>query len=361
MKQALTAAVCAIVLLLNCTRSQDASPLNVILFIGDGMGVSQVTAGKTVKGTISLERFTTGGLVTTNSADSYVTDSAAGATALSTGEKTDNGMICMSPDSSNLETVLEYAEASGCATGLVVTCAVTHATPAGFASHVPDRNMYADIAEDICESGVDVLFGGGYGYFLPDSDPQSMRKDTLNLMARLAETRRIIYTPAGLDSLDGCDRAVGLFYKNHPPAVPERDYTLSQVTTAALSLLSHNSRGFFLMVEGSQIDWAGHDNNSQGIIDEFIDFDNAIGAAADWAKTHGNTLIIVTADHETGGYSVLNGSRQEHTVTKTAFTTPGHTAAMVPVFALGPGAERFSGILDNTDIGAGLIECFKNR
>ncbi|MBN2417513.1 alkaline phosphatase [bacterium] len=348
-------------LLLSCSPSQDRAPLNVILLIGDGMGVAQLTAGKTVKGTISMERFPVAGLVTTHAAGSYITDSAASGTALATGHKTDNGVIGMAPDHMVLKNVTEYAEESGCATGLVATSAITHVTPACFAAHVPERHMYAEVAEDLCESGVDVLFGGGYGYFLPSSHPQSLRTDDRNLMKSLAGTHRLIYTPAGLDSLADCERVAGLFYQGHPPAVHERNTTLSALTEAALSVLSRSRRGFFLMVEGSQIDWSGHDNDSQGIIDEFIDFDDAVGTAADWALARGNTLVIVVADHETGGYTLLNGSIEERTVTEVSFSTSYHTGSMVPLFALGPGASRFSGILDNTDIGSRLIELFRGR
>jgi len=323
------------------------------------MGVSQVNACLTVKGQTSFIEFSTLGLVTTYSADSYVTDSAASGTALATGQKTNNGMISMRPDSTTCKTVLEYAEDLGLSTGLVTTCSITHATPAVFASHVPRRGMYEQIAEQIAASGVDVLFAGGRGYFLPQSKPNSLRHDDKDLWTELARTHSMIRTPAGLDSLENVQKAVGLFYQNHPPAAGDRNYSLADVTFHALEILSRNKAGFFLMVEGSQIDWMGHSNNSQGIIDEMIDFDSAVKAGLSFARKAGDVLVLVTADHETGGYSLLDGSVENHSISNTAFTTGGHTGVMVPLFAFGPGSSVFAGIQDNTHIGSALIDLVK--
>jgi len=342
---------------LGCS-SMDRQPRNVILFIGDGMGVCHVTAAKTVAGRLAMERFKTAGFYTTHSSDRYVTDSAASATALATGEKTYNGAISVSPDTTMLKTVLEYAEDLGKSTGLVATASVTHATPAAFASHVDTRRNQTTIAEHLLSSGVDVLFGGGLGYFLPSTDSRSLREDAANLIARFGETHRVDTTIASFRAIDETGRAVALLASGHLPPVHERIVPLAEMTQRAVSILSKNKAGFFLMVEGSQIDWEGHDNNTQGIVQETLDFDKAVAAGLDFAEAEGRTLVLVTADHETGGFALENGSLTEHTIVGD-FTTGSHTGTMVPLFAFGPGSARFGGIHDNTFIGQTLIEFFQ--
>lgn len=349
-------------------------PKNIILMIGDGMGVSQLTAGKIVKGTLNAERLTVGGLVTTFSANALVTDSAAAGTALATGHKTNNGMLSLSPDGKTLKTGGEYAKEQGKAVGLVVTCSLTHATPAAFASHVQSRKMDEAIAKQIAESDFDVLFGGGRAWFLPapgDELPKELdkipdaygnkessagqRSDGVNLLDVLRKRMPVAETSDEFYDLGETDSAAALLYSLHPPAVTERSVTLAELTDKALQILSRDSDGFFLMIEGSQIDWAGHKNNKDWLADEVVDFDNAIGQVMDFAEKHSDTLVIVTADHETGGFAVHAGSVAENRVDAVDFTRGGHTAAMVPVFAYGPGSDAFGGIIDNTEIGRTLI------
>ncbi|KAA0230454.1 alkaline phosphatase [candidate division KSB1 bacterium] len=334
-------------------------PKNIILFIGDGMGVAQVSAGKTVKGTLQLEQCKTAGLLTTHASDAYVTDSAAGATALAAGIKTYNKAIGVDPDKKPVKTVLEYAAEKGKATGLVATCTITHATPACFAAHVDDRNKYNEIAEQLARSPVDVMLGGGWGYFVPKSQTDSKREDEQDLWAILAKDRTAIRTLEEFQKLAKPKKLVGLFEAGHLGKADSRTVTLPAMTAKAIEILAQNKNGFFLMVEGSQIDWGSHDNNSDYAIMEMVDFDDAIGVGLDFAKKNNETLIVVTADHETGGYSLLGGSVAEKTVTKTAFTTTGHSGVMVPIFAFGPGSEVFGGIHDNTIVGQKLIEYVK--
>ena len=183
MKFILSINLFVIIISFSCWRSNVSSiPKNIILFIGDGMGVSHITAAKTVKGKLNLEEFKVTGLITTHCADRYVTDSGAAATALATGNKTYYSGISMTASGVPMKTVLEYAEEKGMSTGLVVTSRITHATPAAFASHVRDRYLQSEIAEDLVQSEVEVLFGGGLAYFLPNSDEQSRRKDEKNLI-----------------------------------------------------------------------------------------------------------------------------------------------------------------------------------
>lgn len=337
------------------------NPENIILFIGDGMGVTHLTAGKVIAGGLNLERFPVGGLMTTFASPEFVTDSAASGTALATGHKTCNGAVSVSHEGRPLKTVAEYAEETGMATGLVVTCSVTHATPAVFVSHVRRRNNYNEIARQITESGVDILFGGGLSYFIPRSQEGSERKDDANLLAKLKGRMIVVTRSSELEAITGCRNIAYLFTLRHPPRVKFRDMSLAELTSQALKHLSCRKGGFFLMVEGSQIDWGGHQNDEDYIISELIDFDQAVGIGLDFAEENGSTLVIATSDHETGGYALHDGSVEEKKITEREFTCDDHTAAMVPIFSFGPGSYQFGGIHDNTFVGNKMIEYVKMR
>jgi len=320
----------------------DAIPKNIILFIGDGMGLSQVTAGKIAKGALEMERCPVTGLVTTWSDGALVTDSAAAATALATGVKTRNGALGVDPNDKPLKNVMEYAEEKGKATGVAVACSLTHATPAGFIVHAPSRKLDPEIAGQIAASEVDVLFGGGLDYFKSHL-PELQKKMPVALTM---EEFRQIGIPA---------KAAAILYPVHPPYAAKREVSLKELTQKAVAILAQDSDGFFLMVEGSQIDWAGHKNDGTNLVSEVTDFDNAVGAGLDFAAKDGQTLVIVTADHETGGFAVLGGSVENKIVNQTGFVHGKHTASMVPLFAYGPGSTVFTGIHDNTDIGKTMI------
>ncbi len=339
-----------------CAERNSATPDNIILFIGDGMGVSNLTAARVVAGSLNMERLPVGGLLATFADPQFVTDSAAGGTAMATGRKTCNGAISVSPDGKHLKTVAEYAEERGMATGLVVTCSVTHATPAVFFSHVKNRNEYNEIARQITLSGVDILFGGGLSYFIPRYGDGSEREDDLDLLKRLKKRMHVVTEKNQLESIGGCENIAFLYSLRHPPRLKYRNVTLAELTAMALEHLSCRGSGFFLMVEGSQIDWGGHDNDQDYIISELLDFDEAVGAGLDFAEQNKNTMVIVTSDHETGGFALHRGSVEERKVTGTGFTSGDHTAAMVPVFSAGPGGNRFGGIHDNTFVGEVMIE-----
>ncbi|MFM9950702.1 MAG: alkaline phosphatase [Saprospiraceae bacterium] len=324
-------------------------PLNVILMIGDGMGLTQITAGLYRNGNkLNLERFPVVGLHKSHSSSDLVTDSAAGATAFSCGIKTYNGAIGVDRDTAPVATILEEAEGRGLATGLVATSSITHATPASFIAHVRSRDQYEDIAADFMKTEIDLFIGGGRQYF------ERRKTDDRNLWQEL-EARNYQVSALAKEDLD---KVVLDFSKNFAfftaegepvPAASGRDY-LPLASRLAPVFLNQRSKGkgFFLMIEGSQIDWGGHANDSQYIIDEMIDFDKAIGAVLDFAAEDGNTLVIVTADHEAGGYAIMLGSSMDSIVP--GFTTKGHTATMIPVFAYGPGAELFGGMYENTAI-----------
>ncbi len=332
---------------------------NVILCIGDGMGLSQIAAASTKAGGpaggLCIERMPVTGLVRTYSANARVTDSAAAGTALAAGIKTNNGMIGVAPDGKPYLTILEAAKARGMATGLAVTSTITHATPAAFASHVKSRATEAAIADQLIANRVNVLFGGGRKYFLPKSDPNSGRKDDRDL---IAEARQAGYTYITSDAELRSIRSpyvLGLFqYDALTTVSPEPN--LASLTRKAIEVLSttkgrssDRKRGFFLMVEGSQIDWACHQNLLRHAIRQTLLFDQAVQAAVDFALRDGHTLVIVTADHETGGLTLPEA-------TKTSvepvgqWSTKGHTSSPVMIGALGPGASSFAGMQDNTDI-----------
>ena len=362
-------------------------PRNIIIMIGDGMGVSQVTAGRTAKGSLSLERFKTMGLLLTHAVrkddaadpsagatalskdaktythstgEDYITDSGAAATALSTGAKTYNGAIGVRPDATAVENVFERAKKHGKKTGLVATCSITHATPASFVAHVPSRAMELEIAEQIAAGSTDLLLGGGWGWFLPKSRG-GRRTDERNLISLMQQKG---YTYVSQDSEfrsvseKNSVKLLGLFAENHVGPAQERNTSLKEMTMLALKSLSSSKNGFVLMIEGSQIDWAAHDNKSDQVMIEMSDFDDAIGEVVDFADRHPETLVLVTADHETGGYSLVKGSLEAKTA-EGKFTTGGHTGAMVPLFAMGPGAEQFGGILQNSDVGMLLLKLLR--
>lgn len=326
--------------------SGEPVPKNIIFFIGDGMGLSQVTAVKIIKGTLEMGRCPVAGFVTTWSASSLVTDSAAAATAFASGVKTRNGALGVTPDGHPLKNVVEYAEEKGKSTGLAVVCALTHATPAGFVVHVSSRNQDDEIARQIAASDVDVLFGGGLNSFNQTNNP---------CLSDLQKKMPVVFTAEEFRKLGIPEKAAALLYPAHPPYAAQRDVSLKELTQKAIQILSQDPDGFFLMVEGSQIDWACHKNDGHNAISEAVDFDDAVGAGLAFAKKNNETLVLVTADHETGGFAILDGAQKDQTVSKTGFVHSGHTATMVPLLAFGPGSEAFSGIHDNTDIGKTMI------
>jgi alkaline phosphatase len=335
---------------------------NVILCIGDGMGINQVTlASATVAGSggkLHIERLPVSGLVRTHSANSRVTDSAAAGTALACGIKTKNGMIGMAPDENAYCSILEAAQAKGMATGLVVTCTMSHATPASFGSHVKSRKLEPAICEQLISNRINVLFGGGRKYFLPQSDPNSGRKDDVDVIAQAkAAGYACVQTPAELRSADD-SHVLGLFQLDALTTMAPEP-SLAQLTRKAIRVLkranleSTDGRyGFFLMIEGSQIDWECHANKANGSIRQTLLFDQAVEAAVDFAQRDGQTLVIVTADHETGGMTLIGGGNEDKGDSELAvkWSTKGHSAAPVGIWALGPGATRFAGVQDNTDV-----------
>lgn len=418
-----------------------ASPVpvkNVIYMIGDGMGIGAVQLGRNAlvgpDGRLAMETFPVVGLVTTYSANSAVTDSAAAGTALATGHKTNNGMVAVLPDGTPVTTILEAAQKKGMATGLISTNTLYDATPAAFGAHWGTRGGSAEIAAQLIDNGIDVLLGGGSSYFLPKGEADGKRADGRNLVEEaLKSGYQVAWDKVELASTTG-PKVLGLFtpsYMNYQldrVAYGTAEPTLAEMTTKALEILAESETGFFIMIEGARIDHAAHAADFPGVIAEMKDFDDAVEVARNFAQEHPDTLLVVTADHDTLGLSVTEpmdygvfanvtaspefmgltlkkdeaGKFTEESI-RAAFatyakitdlkpeeiaavqaesksasyivgyaigaiiasrahagfvdpavramgTTGGHTGNMVPIYAYGPGAEVFGGVMDNTQI-----------
>lgn len=310
---------------------------NVILMIGDGMGANQRLAAS-----LHLERSLAmdGGvkrMITTYSANNSVTDSAAGATALATGKKTNNNRVSIGPDLEILPTILELAKEKGLAVGLVVTDSMTGATPAAFAAHQRSRSDHQRIANDYFTNKVDLLFGGGREWFLP-ADKGGKRTDGRDLVVEFQNTGyHYLENSVQLNKLSSLP-VIGLLNRGSLPNGTD----LAQMTKKAIELMSQTDQGFFLMVEGSQIDNACHSNNLSLCISEVVAFEEAVVEALEFAKDHPQTLVVVTADHETGGLNYVDGRFE--------WSTTGHTGIPVPLNAFGAGAELFNSVSDNTHV-----------
>lgn len=334
-----------------------AMPKNIILMIGDGMGLAQASAALyTNNNKLNLEQFPVIGFHKSHSYTSLITDSAAGATAFACGVKTYNNAIGMDKDSMPCRTILEDAEAFGLATGLVATSTIVHATPASFIAHQDIRMMYEEIAADFLKTEIDLFIGGGKRFFdRRENDERNLYEELIFKGYQMSD-----YSKASLGQIKlDFEKNFGYFTADSDPLpiMAGRTYLplASKLSTDFLDKHS-NGKGFFLMIEGSQIDWAGHANEGRWLIQEVLDFDKAIGNVLEFAKKRGDTLVIVTADHETGGLALNPKSRFGRV--KTAFTNNNHTATLVPVYAYGPMAGLFSGIYDNTEIHTKIYKAF---
>lgn len=326
---------------------------NVILMVGDGMGVAQIYAGLTANhGKLNLEQCTSVGFHKNTASDEYVTDSAAGATAFACGQKTYNGAIGVDANGNPLPTILEIAERNGLATGLVATCSITHATPASFISHQPSRSLDENIALDFLKTDVDVFIGGGRKFFNQRTDGKDLFDSLKNRGYQIANSITEV------QQITSGKLAAFLAEQQQAKFSAGRGDELVKSTETALQLLKTKKKGMFLMIEGSQIDWGGHGNDTQYIIDEMIDFDNAIGKVLDFARKDRKTLVIITADHETGGFTIHGGDFKSGKVDG-KFTTGSHTGVMIPVFAYGPGSEKFSGIYENNEIFHKMMSAYR--
>jgi alkaline phosphatase len=325
---------------------------NIIFLIGDGMGISQVSAAAIKNNNkLHIMQFPVIGIHNPQPVEGLITDSAAGATAFAAGVKTFNGAIGVTADSTPVETILEECEKIGMATGLVATSTIVHATPASFIAHRPSRKQYEEIASDFMNTEIDYFVGGGKKYF----DRRS--KDDRNLVEEMQKKGYVVedYFKTDFDDIKIDSKQNFAYFTADDDPIPfskGRDY-LFNASKAGIEFLNQHddpsdSNGFFLMIEGSQIDWGGHANDADYVISELLEFDNVIGEALRFAKQDGETLVLVTADHETGGMAINSGSTVDSL--NISFSSGYHTADLIPVYAYGPGSELFSGFYENTEI-----------
>ena len=349
---------------------------NIILLIADGMSLSQVTSYRLLKGgpdaRLSMDKFPISGIVLTHSADAIVTDSASSATAFSTGQKTNNGALGLDQNKEVLENLTEKIHDYGFVSSLISTSEITHATPAAFASHVDLRWKTDEISKQMMDSNVMTILGGGRHFFITE-EMGGKREDGLNLMEQVKASHTVLTKKEELTNFDTSNKGkiVGLFADEHLRDIEKPENHSSEPTTSemldfainrSLNFNQNGCRGFFIMVEGSQVDWAGHANNVDYLVQEMKDFDDAVSMAYKFAKENKDTLVVVTADHETGGLLIEPETPTNYTSpeVKFSFNTGigygSHTGVPVPVYAYGPGSQNFTGTLDNTDIFYAMVE-----
>jgi len=323
-------------------------PKNIILMIGDGMGLSQITGAMySSRRGLQMERFHHIGLQKTQCNDDLVTDSAAAAAAIARGIKADINTFGTNEKQTAPPSILEQLEKLGWATGMVVTSSLTHATPAAFITYQSQRSMYEEIATDFLKVEVDFLVGGGKQHF------DRRAADDRNLLQELGNKGVVVksYLDGALADLtiSPQNRFMYLTADSEPLSRSAGRTYFTTASERALPFLEKRSeQGFFLMIEGSQIDWGGHANVSDLVIDELLEFDEVVGKMLNYADKNRETLVIVTADHETGGFAIVGETKKGGP--QISFISKTHTGTMVPVFAYGPGSEHFSGIYENTEI-----------
>lgn len=317
---------------------------NVILMIGDGMSLMHVyTAWSANRGKLWLENAQATGLSKTWAVKKLVTDSGSGGTSLATGVKTVYHAVGVDPEGKPLTSLVDVAKELGKDAGLAVTCRLWDATPCDFCCHNIDRDKEEELVGDYPTSGVDFVFGGGAQKFTNRKDGRDIFKELQKKGYHVSRT---------LDDFFAYDKNSRIFavpYDKDTPLPDERGDLLARASMKGISLMNQNKNGFFMMIEGSQLDDYGHFNQLDLLMKETLDFDQTVGEVMKWAAKDGETLVVVTADHETGGLTLVNGNKDEGRV-ECCFSSKDHTGAMVPVYAFGPGAENFTGIFENTDV-----------
>ena len=316
---------------------------NVILMIGDGMSLMHIEAAWTCnRGHLWLENAQYTGISKTPASNRLITDSGSGGTSLATGYKTRYHAVGVDSTGRPLESLNVLAQKAGKANGIAVTCRLWDATPCDFVAHNLDRNKEQDLILDYLNAPLDYVFGGGAKYFEHRDDGRNIFSELEKKGYRVART---------LDELWRCKsgKIYAVPYPVDTPVPAERGDLLAKASLKGIDLLNQNKNGFFMMIEGSQLDDYGHFNQLDMLMQETLDFDQTIGAMMKWAAADGQTLVVVTADHQTGGPTVLGGDYHTGTV-QVNFSTRDHSGTMVPVYAFGPGSENFTGFMDNTEI-----------
>jgi alkaline phosphatase len=338
----------------NVSAFAKKKPKNVILLIGDGMGLTQIYSGYTAnKGQLSLFNIPTQGLSITKSSDSYITDSAAGATAMATGHKTNNRFISVDESGKPLELITQQLAKKNYKTAIISAGNITDATPAGFYAHQPERSYSEPIANDFLSNPSDILIGGGQKEFYARKDGKDLSKllkekgytfsDKFSSLDTIKNSKFVVLEDASVVSMKA-----------------GRGEFLTKSLAKATSTFAKTKNPFFIMAEGAQIDYGGHQNNVEYVVREMLDFDKVVGQAMEFVDKNPETLLIVTADHETGGLSLIDGSIEKGYV-HGSFSTNDHTAVPVPVFAYGAGAQNFAGVYQNTAIYTKIMEVISGK
>ena len=322
--------------------SQESRPPNIIMMIGDGMGLSQISSGMYSNNNYtSLERSHHIGLIKTHSFDNLITDSAAAGTAMSSGTKTYNRVVGMDENFSPVKSILEILRDKGYMTAIIATSTIVHATPASYYSKVKSRYQYDEIASQLSKSNINFFVGGGEKHFNDRRDKRNLinEMDDYLFANNLESFIKINSNKIGFLTIYG--DPIGKHEGREP--------SLEDMVQATLQKLSSFNKPFFLLVEGSQIDWGGHDNDSEHLISEMLEFDRTVGVVFDFANKDKNTTVVITADHETGGLSITDGNLEDSKVVN-KYVSEDHTGTMVPIFSFGPYSSLFNGIYDNTEI-----------
>jgi alkaline phosphatase len=360
-----------------------AEARNIILMIGDGMGPAQLHAmwlystrylGRNFAMTEIMNEGRTAYLYNDTN-DNIVPESAAAATQMATGVKVHTKTIGVGSDGKPLKSILEIAKEKAKTTGLVTTSGITDATPAAFAAHVKDRRDEHMIAEQLVESDVNILFGGGRAFFLSKTEKNSKRKDSRNLVEEARKKGYMVVETADEMKKATGKKMLGLFNKGDMLFEIDRlgsyEPSLAEMTGKALDVLSSNKEGFFLMVEGGKIDHAAHHNDISALVFEGIAFDEAVKVAYEFQKRNTDTLLIITGDHETGGLAVLSQSptsrerEKADAITnlselrkRSRWATKSHTATPLFVWGIGPGSEKITGWKHNTELFRVMLDAY---
>lgn len=333
---------------------------NIILMIGDGMGLEHISCALVLNhGKLNMTSMPVTGLSLTSSTNNLITDSAAGGTALASGQKTANGHVGVDPDGHSLESLLEKASSSGRLTGVVTTCRLNDATPAAFCCHESDRDDAESIVADYLDCGVDYIAGGGLRYWRDRSDG----RDIISEMA--ARGYEVALSPEALAAADRLP-VLGLLADLELPVALKRGDLYRDMVSHGLSLLSSSSSassaassavsessasGFVMVLEGSCIDDWSHAGRLDLAMEELLDFDRTVGDVLEWAAADGHTLVVVTADHATGALTLRGGDLNEGRI-EAVFGSDSHNGIAVPYFVYGPGSDRFGGVMENSALSA---------
>ena len=322
--------------------SQESKPPNIIMMIGDGMGLSQISSGMYSNNNYtSFERSQHVGLIKTHSFDNLVTDSAAAGTAMSSGVKTYNRVVGMDENFNPVKSILEICRDRGYMTAIIATSTIVHATPASYYSKVKSRYEYEEIASQLSKSNINFFVGGGEKFFNDRRDKRNLMNEMNDYLFvnSIESFKKINSNKIGF--LTSYDSPMGKHEGRKP--------SLEDIVQVTIQKLKSFNKPFFLLVEGSQIDWGGHDNDSEHMISEMLEFDRTVEKVFDFVNIDKNTTVIITADHETGGVAIIDGNIEDSKVVN-KYISEDHTATMVPIFSFGPYSSLFSGVYDNTEI-----------